>query len=126
MSPAPLTGPGSPPPLGVGGSRQLCPQRHLQSSGDSLGTLACARAVGHFIGAQLRQQTVPVTLKAYSVTLLASSCPDSGAGTTISLDWMLSLETHQTNRGIYLGGLGKLRCRKGGHLPRDVYSFNRS
>lgn len=54
---------------GSGGSRQLCPQRHLQSSGDSPGTLACAQAVGHFIGSQMRQQTVPVILKAYSVTL---------------------------------------------------------
>ena len=27
---------------GSGGSRQLCPKRHLQSSGDSPGTLACA------------------------------------------------------------------------------------
>ncbi|CAI9172947.1 unnamed protein product [Rangifer tarandus platyrhynchus] len=112
--------------MGVGGSRQLCPQRHLQSSGDSPGTLACAQAVGHFIGSQLHQRTVPVTLKASSVALLPSSCPDSRVATIISLDWMLSLETHQANRGIDLGGLGKLRIRKGGHLPRDVYSFNRS
>lgn len=124
--PAPFAGPGSPPPMGGGGSRQLCPQRHLQSSGDSLSTLACARAVGHFISSQLCQQTVPVILKAYSVTLLSSSCPDSGVATAISLDWMLSLETHQANRGIDLGGLGKLRSKKGGYLPRDVYSFSRS
>ena len=121
--PAPFAGPGSPPPTGVGAPGS-CAHRGTCSH------LEMPRApwlvhLGHFTGSQMCQQTVPGILKAYSVTL-TQFLPNSGVATTISLDWMLSLETHQANWGIDLGGLGKLRSRKGGNLPRDVYSFNRS
>lgn len=98
-----------------------------------LGTLAYERAVGHLIGLQLLQRTVPVMpaqgmfcLPCHSV---AMSCPGLGLAAARPLAWTLSLETNRANRG-HIGRPwetgGKLRSWNGSYLPRGARSPNRA
>lgn len=120
-APSPLRWPQLTTSHGSGGSRQLCPQRHLQSSGDSLGTFGQQYpAVGHFISL-----LAPADGSCHTQGIFCRSAiqflPRLGVATTISLDWMLSLELTKPTGELTWEAL-KLRSKKG-YLPRDVYSF---